>query len=303
MTVMKKITICAAALLLAPAALFAQNREHLQIAAETRMLQEQTQQLAITLAALQQALAESLKQINTQVNARLDQIIETARKSFADQKLLIDNLANDTRIIRERSDDTNVRIAALREEVEALRTTVQAIQAAPPPAPVVDPAQIDPNATTGVFPPAPVPVPVPAPALPSTAGLSPSRLFETARSDFGAGQYTLAITGFEQFIRAFPKSENADDAQFYIGEAYGYQSRFNDAVAAYNLVIQNYPGANMVPDAYYKRGLAYERLRQTDAARASWETLVKSFPDSDAGRLAKQNLDRLGREQQPPTPR
>ena len=185
-----------------------------------------------------------------------------------------------------------------------MRTTIQAIQVAPPPpAPVVDPTQIDPNATTGVLPP-PVSVPTPAPAPPplSTAGLSPARMFETARGDFAAGQYTLAITGFEQFIRAFPKSENADDAQFYIGEAYGYQSRFNDAVTAYNLVIQNYPGANMVPDAYYKRGLAYERLGQPDAARASWETVAKSFPDSDAGRLAKQNLDRLGRTQQPPTP-
>ena len=116
MTLMKKITICAAALLLAPGALFAQNREHLQIAAETRMLQEQTQQLAITLAALQQALAESMQALK-QINGRFDQVNDTTRKAFADQKLLIDNLANDTRVIRERSDDTNVRIAALREEV------------------------------------------------------------------------------------------------------------------------------------------------------------------------------------------
>jgi tol-pal system protein YbgF len=262
------------------------------------MLQEQTQQLAITLAALQQALTESLKQINAQVNARLDQINETARKSFADQKLLIDNMANDARIIRERSDDTNVRLAALKEEVEALRTTVQAIQAAPPPVPVVDPTQLDPNATAGVLP-APTPTP---PPLPPTAGLSPGRLFDTARGDYGAGQYTLAITGFEQFLRAFPKSENADDAQFYIGESYYLQKRFEDAVAAYNLVIQNYPGANMVPDAYYKRGLAYNQLNQNEAARASWETLIKSFPDSEAGRLAKQNLDRVPRPQPPPTP-
>jgi TolA-binding protein len=63
-------------------------------------------------------------------------------------------------------------------------------------------------------------------------------------------------------------------------------------------VIQNYPGANAVPDAYYKRGLAQERLEPDDAARASWETVSKSYPDSDAGRLARQNLDRLGRTQQ-----
>ena len=41
----------------------AQNREHQQLAAEVRMLQEQTQQLALTLAALN----ETLKTINTRL--------------------------------------------------------------------------------------------------------------------------------------------------------------------------------------------------------------------------------------------
>src|SRR6185436_8369968 len=274
--------------LLSPASLAAQNREHQQMTADVRMLQEQAQQLAITIAALNQALSESLKALN----ARLDQSSDATRKGFADQKLLIDNMGNDVRVIRERSDDTNVRIAALREELEALRTTVQTLQLPPPPPPVIDP--LDPNAPVGV----PTTQAPPVTPPPSTAGLSPTRMFETAKADYAAGQWSLAITGFEQFLRAFPKSENSDDAQFYIGETYFAQGKFPEAIAAYNLVIQNYPGANAVPDAYYKRGLAQERLSQTDAARASWETVSKSYPDSDAGRLARQNLDRLGRTQQ-----
>jgi tol-pal system protein YbgF len=271
-----------------PPAATAQNREHQQMAADMRIMQEQAQQLAITIAALNQALAESIKALN----ARLDQAADASRKGFADQKLLIDNMGNDVRVIRERSDDTNVRIAALREELEALRSTVQALAVAPiaPPAPI-DPA--DPNA-----PPAPVTQVPPSLPPPSTAGLSPTRMFETAKADYAAGQWTLAITGFEQFLRAFPKSESSDDAQFYIGETNFAQGKFPDAIAAYNLVIQNYPGANAVPDAYYKRGLAQERLGQVDAARNSWDTVSKSYPESDAGRLAKQNLDRLGRTQQ-----
>ena len=67
-----------------------------------------------------------------------------------------------------------------------------------------------------------------------------------------------------------------------------------EAIAAYNLVIQNYPGTNSVPTAYYKRGLAQQQAGQTDAARASWETVAKNFPDSDAGRLARQQLSRIG---------
>jgi tol-pal system protein YbgF len=276
--------------LVSPAA--AQNREHQQMAAELRMLQEQTQQLAITLAAVNQALAESVKLLN----ARMDEDANALRKGFADQKLLIDNMATDVSRIRERANDTNVRIGSLHEELEALRTTVQTLQqtAVAPPAPVVDP--LAPAGTSTSTAPAPAPLPLPV-APPSTDGLSPTRLYETAQADYFAGQWSSAISGFEAFLRAFPRSEQADDAQLYIGETYFAQNQWQEAIAAYNQLIQSYPGTNSVPVAYYKRGLAEERVGQIDAARASWEAAAKSFPDSDAGRLAKQNLDRLGRAQ------
>jgi len=288
----KRIALALPALLYLVSPAAAQNREHQQMAAELRMLQEQTQQLAITLAAVNQALAESVKILN----ARMDNDANAIRKGFADQKLLIDNMATDVSRIRERSNDTNVRIGSLQEELEALRTTVQALQqtavATPAPAPVVDP--LAPAGTGTSTTPAPLPPPV-APS--STAGLSPTRLYETAQADYFAGQWSSAISGFEAFLRAFPRSEQADDAQLYIGETYFAQNQWPEAIAAYNQLIQSYPGTNSVPVAYYKRGLAQERLGQIDAARASWEAAATSFPDSDAGRLAKQNLDRLGRAQ------
>jgi TolA-binding protein len=281
----------------------AQNREHQQMAAELRMLQEQAQQLALTLAtvnqALTQALAESMKAIGA-LGGRLDESNTTTRKMFADQKLAIDTVAEGVRVIRERTDDTNVRIASLREELEALRTTVQALQQialAPPPAPVpVDPtAPVDPNA-----PPPPAPTPAPPPvALPPTAGLSPTRLYETARADYFAGQWNSAISGFEAFLRAFPRSEQADDAQLYIGETYYAQNQWPQAIMAYTQAIDTYAGTNSVPIAYYKRGLAEQQIGQLDAARISWEAAAKMFPDSDAGRLARQSLDRLASQPKP----
>jgi tol-pal system protein YbgF len=144
-----------------------------------------------------------------------------------------------------------------------------------------------------------VPVPAPVPPPPSTAGLSPTRMFDTARADYFAGQFSLAITGFDAFIKTFPRSEMADDALFMIGDAYSSQNRWTDAIGAYNQVIQNYPMGNAVPGAYYKRGLAQERLGQLDAARASWTTVVTNYPDSAEGLLAKQSLDRVGRKPSP----
>jgi tol-pal system protein YbgF len=279
-------TACVAMLLcgigVAPAA--AQSREQRQMMADIRMLQEQTQELSVAVATMAQALQDSIKAVNT----RLDSANDTTRKGFADQKVIVDDMGKDIRSIRERVDDTNVRVSNVREELEALRTSIPV--APPQAAPSTDPA--DPNA------PAPA-ITAPAPALPSTAGLSPTRMFDTARADYAAGQWSLAVTGFDAFLKTFPRSEMADDAQFFIGETYYAQNRWADAIAAYNQVIQNYPMGNAVPDAYYKRGLAQERLGQLDAARESWNTAVTSFPDSDAGRLAKQNLDRVARRPSP----
>ena len=218
----------------------AQNREHQQIMADIRMLQEQAQQLAIVLT----TLTDTLKAIN----GRMDQQTETARKSFADQKLLIDNLSADLRVIRERSDETNVRISSLDQEIEALRTAIPTMMT-PPPAVAADPnAPVDPNAP----PPAPV-----APPPPSVAGLSPRRMYDTAFADYTASQCALAIQGFEAFLRTFLMSDLADDAQYFIGETYYASGRYPEAVTAYNQVIQRYATSNSTPDAYYKIGRAH----------------------------------------------
>ena len=279
-----RIPVVAAALLATASPAAAQNREHLQMAAELRMLQEQSQQLALALAQLNEALKA--------VNARIDASDEATRKLFADQALLQKNIAGDLSVIRERTQDTTTRLGYLSEEIDALRTSLPTLltqQPAVAPAPV-DPA--DPNAPAVA---APVATPAPVTAAPSTLGLSPNRLFETAHADYTAGQYTLAITGFEQMIRTFPQSERADDAQLYIGDAHYAQNRWGEAISAYNAVIQNYPRSDQLPMARYKRGMAQERLGQPDAARASWEEVIKLHPESQPALLAKQGLDRLGR--------
>jgi len=278
---MKQILLLAA--LLVPAApAFAQSRADRQMMADIRMLQEQAQQLAITLATLNDAL----KALNT----RLDKSDEATRKGLADQRLVVENMGADLRVIRERTDETNVRINTLSQEMEALRSSLASMATTMQTTPVaIDPSiPVDPNA--------------PAPTVtspPSTIGLSPTRMYETAMADYASGQWSLAVTGFDQFLKAFPKSEMADDAQFFIGETHYASGKYPEAIAALNLVIQNYPTGNRVAEAYYRRGSAQERMKDLDAARASWELVIKNYPDTDAARLAKQNLDRIGPPKKP----
>ena len=263
----------------------AQNRREMQMMADIRMLQEQNQQLQVTLA----QLGDTLKALN----ARLDDQANANRKGFADANLKVDQFATDLRVVRERVDETNVRIASLSQEVEALRLSIP--QFPPPSAPLpTDPANpaapVDPNAAG-----TPAPAPTPPPPTPIGPGMSPQRLYDTAWADYTAGQWELCISGFDTYLRTFPKSELAHEAQYYIGDCNYSAGKYQDAVQAFNQVIANFPRSRSAPTAYYKRGLAFEALKQFDRARDSFEQVVKNYPDSDPARLAKQNLDRLNR--------
>jgi tol-pal system protein YbgF len=278
------IPILAAALVLSAAPAAAQSRAERQMMADIRMLQEQAQQLAITLASLQ----DSLKALNS----RLDESDEATRKGLADQRLVVENMGADLRVIRDRTGETNVRINTVSQEMDALRSSLLSVAASmqTSPATPVDPnAPFDPNA--------PPQVPVTPPS--NTVGLSPTRMYEAAMAEYAAGQWTLAITGFDQFLKAFPTSEMADDAQKMIGDTHYAAGKYPESIAALNQVIQNYPRSDKLADAYFRRGSAQERMKDLDAARESWEFVIKNYPDSDAARLAKQNLDRLGPPKKP----
>jgi TolA-binding protein len=262
----------------AAAPLSAANKEHQQMMADLRMLQEQSQLLQNLLG----TVTETLKAVNT----RLDQQAESNRKAFADQKLVIDNLTNDVRVIREKLDDNNVRVGSLTQEVESLRQSVQQLSVARP-SPTGDP---DPAAgaqgTGGSAAPGGAP-----PSAPM--GGSPTQAWDTANADYMAGQYDLAVLGFEAYIKNFPKSERADDAQVAICASYLNANKNQNAVDACDLAIRTYPGTNSIPEAYYRKGLALSNLKDLVGARSAWETLIKNFPDSALAVMAQQGLERI----------
>jgi tol-pal system protein YbgF len=270
----------------APATPAAADREHQQIMADLRILQEQTQQLQ----ALMTDLGEALKA----VSSRIEDQTSLERKAFADSKVQIDAMSGDLRVVREKVDQTNVRLGTIGQELESLR------DAMPQPgqfqqAPVNNDAGVAPGATSGgAAPPATT-----AGAVPVNPGVSPQRLFDSSWSDYTVGNYTIALEGFESYLRTFPKGVRAHEAQLYIGDSLAWLKKDMDAIEAYNRVIANYGGSPSVPMAYYKRGSAFERLGETARARESYETLVKQFPDSQEAVLAKQRLSSANR----PAPR
>ncbi len=280
-----------------PAPSVAQNREHQQLFADLRMLQEQTQQLRLAVASLAEAIAK--------VGARVDDQSNVTRKLFADQGLVIGALTDNARILREKLDATNVSMSkdaheleTMRQELTAQRTLLTQIIALVTPAPVV----IDPSA------PAPPPGTKPASGLAQTPAVAaappptvppppqnPQRAFDAAFGDYARGDFDMAIAGFEYYIKTFPSSPDAAKARFHIAESLYGKGSFKEAVTAYEQVITIHKETDWEPQALYKQGLAYEQLGQTDRARANWERVRKSFPNSSAFMLATQGLARINK--------
>lgn len=259
---------------LAASPAMAQNREHQQMAAELRMLQEQTQQIQLGLAQTLNQLGEVVKKIE----ARLDASEAAQRKAIADQKVSSDALATELRMLRQGTQDVNVRIGTLTEEVEAIRTSVSTLATQQQSSGV--------PAFSGGAPADPA-------GAPRGIGLSPNRVFQTAMADYTSGNYAGAIVGFQEFLTNFPDSGQADDAQYYIGNGYAQQKKYTEAVAAFNAVIQTYPTGDKVPEALVDLGQVQRSLGNTDAARAAWQTVLQKYSGSTSATIAKQRLDGL----------
>lgn len=277
---MKRLAVSVVCVLLAAATpAVADDKTHQQIMAELRMLQEQQSQLAQTLA----GLVDTLKTVTT----RMDEQVSANRKTSADQKLLIDGVAEGVRILREKSDDTNVRLSSMTQELESMRQTVAAMPTQPSSSAGVTSPTGEPATGVPATPPAGVTPP---------PGVSPDKAYSAAYGDFTGGQYDLAIAGFEFYLKTFPKSIRAPEAQLNIGNSHYALGKFREAVDAFQKVISDYPQSDSVPAAYYKLGLSYEGLKQIDLARRAYETAIKNFPDAFDTQLIKQRLAALNRK-------
>lgn len=277
----KFLPVAVACLMFTPVPSWAADKTHQQMMAEIRMLQEQQAQLQQMI----RGLADTLKVMTSTIEEQT----AATRKGFADQKLIVDNVAEGVRILREKADDTNVRLSTMSQELESLRTTVQTMPA---------PSTLPSSGVTG-DPSDPNAPPVTSTPPATQPGVSPAKAWDSAFNDYTAGQYDLAIQGFEFYIKQFPTSPRAGDAQVNIGNSYYLQGRFRDAETAYQRVISNYPQSPAVPQAYLKLGQTYEALKQVELARRAYETLLKEFPnDVSYGQLARQRLDSLSKKQE-----
>lgn len=282
-------TLLLLALTLPAAAASAQNREHQQLFAEIRILQEQVQRLQL-------ALNTALDQVG-ETNKRMDAAAGDTITGFANQKVLIDALAGSLRALTEREGEATVRVAQLTQEMKAIRDGLSMQQTMLNEIlnllqPAIAAATTDPTAAAAA---GAAGETVPAVRTGTAIPPSPASYYNAAWGYYASNQFDLAIEACREALKRFPESPEAPRAQMTIGEAYLYMGQHSkEALQAFTAVIANYKDSDQVPEAYYKQGLTYEQLGQKESARKSYEQVRTAFPESTAAIFATQALKRLG---------
>ena len=104
---------------------------------------------------------------------------------------------------------------------------------------------------------------------------------------------------FVSFIQAFPMSENAPKAQYYVGVIFDRAEQYEDSVKAYDAVLERYPENPSKRDAMYGKAVALMKLNRNTEAKKEFNAFLEKYPSDDNAAKAKQYLRELSAPARP----
>jgi len=130
----------------------------------------------------------------------------------------------------------------------------------------------------------------PVAAAPQLDPLLESRTYEAALNNFRAGNYAGAIAGFKGFLKAYPDSALASNAQYWVGYSYYVLKDYKTALAQQQKLLLAYPDSAKAPDALFNIAANQISLDDLASARKTLSELVAKYPGTHAATLAARRL-------------
>ena len=116
------------------------------------------------------------------------------------------------------------------------------------------------------------------------------QIYSGAYRTFKDGNYSAAREKFGEFLKSFSGTEYSDNAQFWIGECYYFEEKYEEAILEYEKVVQNYPDGNKVPNALLKQALSFLKLDDKSSSKLLLQRVIKEYPNTNAARIARSKL-------------
>lgn len=105
--------------------------------------------------------------------------------------------------------------------------------------------------------------------------------------------FLTAVASFRTFLKAYPKSEFADNAQFWIGECYFALKDHSKAIKEFQAVADKYPKSDKISGAVLKQGLSFAELNMPEEAKMFLNKVVKDFAGSDDAMKAREKIEKI----------
>lgn len=276
-------------LFLAVSPAFPVAKEILQLQRDMALLQDQVRSLQRSLdtelAKTQQLLNQNLDAATRLSNslAILERMVQGQEKALVGPistvNTRVDTLVSQFQALRDAVDEMNARLSKLQQQVVDVKNIVSTV---PPPS---SGPPAGPSATHSATPP-----------------VQAESLFKNALRDYQTGNFNLAGPQFTDYIKYFGHTEQAADAQFYLGEIFYQQGQYDEAVDAFDQVLERYPEGKRTPDAQFKKGQAFLKQGRRDAAAREFRGVITKYPNTTAAKLAADALKGLGLSARTPPP-
>ena len=261
--------------LLGPRPAEAVARELIELQRDVTTLLQGQKELSTSITQNQTVLKTLLEQSNDNV-AKLNNTMGSLQKSVQDVQAnsgaRLDTMSTQVQGLSDNLEEIKSRLGKLNQQLADVQNSVQSLEAklagsaAPPPG-----------------------------AAPAAGGApSADTLYSNGLRDITSGKYDLARQEFLDYLKYYPETDLASNAQFYLGEIAFAQKNYEQAVGEYDKVLTNYPKSFKLAPARLKKGLAQLELGQKSAGIRDLREVVRRYPGTEEERRARARLKELG---------
>lgn len=129
---------------------------------------------------------------------------------------------------------------------------------------------------------------------PATAAAE--KAYQKAYQTLQKGEYLSAIDLFKKFLKQYPRGEYADNAQYWLAEAYYVRRDFQQAREEFNKIRNEYPRSSKLRDALLKIGFIEYEEKNWEKAKQILNNVVNNYPNTTVARLARERLYKISRD-------
>ncbi len=266
--------------LVGPRPAIAVAREIIELQRDVTLLLQGQREMASSIDQNHAVLKTLVEQSSDSVN-RLNTSMGSLQKSVQDVQAnsgaRLDTMSTQVQGLTDNLEEVKVRIGKLNQQLADLQSAVQSIDAKlAGSASSAGGAPGGPGAAAGAPPP------------------SADTLYSNGLRDITSGKYDLAKQEFQDYLRYYPETDLASNAQFYLGEIAYVQKNYDQAVSEYDKVLLNYPKSFKLAPARLKKGLAQIELGQKSSGIRELREVIRRYPGTDEEKRARAKLKELG---------